>query len=51
VPEQADPFTVDARSVVDQLTIARGMARAHNGDIFASSVGRGHEASFTLTMP
>lgn len=33
------------------LTIARGIARAHNGDITASSPGPGHGASFTLDLP
>jgi signal transduction histidine kinase len=33
------------------LTIARGIARAHHGDVSASSPGRGRGASFTLTLP
>jgi signal transduction histidine kinase len=33
------------------LTIARGIARAHGGDITASSAGRGHGASFTVVLP
>lgn len=33
------------------LTIARGIARAHNGDITASSAGRGRGASLTLALP
>jgi signal transduction histidine kinase len=33
------------------LTIARGIARAHRGDITAASPGQGHGATFTLTLP
>jgi len=33
------------------LTIARGIARAHGGDVIAFSAGRGHGAAFTLTVP
>ncbi len=33
------------------LTIARGIARAHGGDVTASSAGPGHGATFTLTIP
>lgn len=33
------------------LTIARGIARAHGGDLRAASPGRGHGASFTLSVP
>lgn len=33
------------------LTIARGLARAHGGDLTAASPGRGHGATFTLTLP
>lgn len=33
------------------LTIARGIARGHYGDVTASSAGRGHGASFTLVLP
>ena len=33
------------------LTIARGLARAHGGDIAAASAGRDRGAAFTLTMP
>lgn len=33
------------------LTIARGLARAHGGDLTASSPGPGGGATFTLTLP
>lgn len=33
------------------LTIARGIARAHGGDIVAASPGPGRGASFTLSLP
>lgn len=33
------------------LTIARGIARAHDGDVTASSAGRGWGASFTIVLP
>lgn len=33
------------------LTIARGIARAHGGDVTASSPGRGQGAAFTVTLP
>ena len=33
------------------LTIARGIARAHHGDVTASSPGRGLGATFTLMLP
>ena len=33
------------------LTIARGIARAHGGDVTAASPGPGHGATFTLTLP
>jgi signal transduction histidine kinase len=33
------------------LTIARGIARAHGGDIEASSPGSGRGSTFTLTLP
>lgn len=33
------------------LTIARGLARAHGGDLVAASAGRGRGATFTLTLP
>ncbi len=33
------------------LTIARGIARAHGGDVTAASAGPGHGATFTLTIP
>ena len=33
------------------LTIARGIARAHGGELIASSPGPGHGATFTLTLP
>jgi histidine kinase len=33
------------------LTIARGIARAHRGDISAASAGRGRGATFTLWLP
>lgn len=33
------------------LTIARGIARAHGGDLTASSPGPSHGASFTLALP
>ncbi len=33
------------------LTIARGIARAHGGDLVAHSAGPGQGATFTLTLP
>ena len=33
------------------LTIARGLARAHGGDLRCTSRGLGHGATFTLTLP
>ena len=33
------------------LTIARGIARAHGGDVRASSPGRGAGSTFTMTLP
>ena len=33
------------------LTIARGIARAHGGDLTAASAGPGHGATFTLSLP
>lgn len=33
------------------LTIARGIARAHGGDVTASSPGPGNGATFTLRIP
>jgi signal transduction histidine kinase len=33
------------------LTIARGIARAHGGDVTATSPGPGHGATFTLSIP
>ena len=33
------------------LTIARDIARAHDGDVTATSAGPGHGATFTLTLP
>jgi signal transduction histidine kinase len=33
------------------LTIARGIARAHGGEVTASSPGPGHGATFTFTLP
>ena len=33
------------------LTIARGIARGHGGDVTVSSAGPGHGASFTLVLP
>ena len=33
------------------LTIARGIARAHGGDIVATSPGRGQGATFTVRLP
>lgn len=33
------------------LTIARGIARAHGGDLTAASPGQGRGATFTLTLP
>ncbi|KAB1148660.1 HAMP domain-containing histidine kinase [Streptomyces luteolifulvus] len=33
------------------LTIARGIARGHGGEVTASSPGRGRGASFTLALP
>lgn len=33
------------------LTIARGIARAHHGDVVAASAGRGQGATFTLVLP
>ncbi|MGZ4587377.1 MAG: sensor histidine kinase [Mycobacteriaceae bacterium] len=33
------------------LTIARGIARAHGGDVMASSTGRGQGATFSAVLP
>jgi signal transduction histidine kinase len=33
------------------LTIARGIARAHGGDVMASSAGRGQGATFSAVLP
>jgi histidine kinase len=51
-------YRVPARRRVDQdpgsgigLTISRGIARAHGGELSASSPGRGHGATFTLQLP
>ena len=33
------------------LTIARGIARGHGGDVTASSAGPGHGACFNLVLP
>ncbi|HEY5150815.1 MAG TPA: HAMP domain-containing sensor histidine kinase [Mycobacterium sp.] len=33
------------------LTIARGIARGHGGDVTAASAGPGHGANFTLVLP
>jgi histidine kinase len=33
------------------LTIARGIARAHGGDLEAASPGRGRGSTFTLRVP
>ena len=33
------------------LTIARGIAQAHGGDVTASSAGPGHGASFSVVLP
>ena len=33
------------------LTIARGLAHAHHGDVRASSPGPGRGSTFTLTLP
>jgi signal transduction histidine kinase len=33
------------------LTVARGIARAHHGDIAVASPGVGHGATFTLVLP
>ena len=33
------------------LTIARSLARAHGGDVTASSPGPGHGATFRLSLP
>ena len=33
------------------LTIARGIARGHGGDISAASAGSGRGASFTVLLP
>ena len=33
------------------LTIARGLARAHGGDLVATSAGHGQGATFTFTLP
>ena len=33
------------------LTIARGIARAHGGDVLANSPGPGHGSVFTLSLP
>jgi histidine kinase len=33
------------------LTIARGIVRAHGGDLTAASAGPGRGAAFTVTVP
>jgi len=32
-------------------TISRGIARAHGGDLTATSAGLGHGSTFTLSLP
>ena len=33
------------------LTISRGIARAHGGELTATSAGLGHGSTFTLSLP
>lgn len=47
---RAEPQAHSAGSGIG-LTIARAVARAHHGDLTASSPGPGRGATFTLTMP
>ncbi len=46
---RADPSTPGGSGI--GLTIARGIARAHGGDVVAHSEGPGTGATFTLTLP
>lgn len=46
-----DDATVSAGGAGIGLTIARGIVRAHGGDLTAASPGPGRGASFTVTVP
>jgi histidine kinase len=46
---RADPSSIGGSGI--GLTIARGIARAHGGDVVAHSDGPGAGATFTLVLP
>ncbi len=48
---RADPARRQDRGSGIGLTIARAIARGHDGDVTAASDGPGHGATFTLSLP